>query len=70
MPDNMLAIISAVLLLVVLAVAVPLRNKIREDQAKQMKKDEEAQRIREEQRRQWAEEDAELDKEEYGDEAD
>lgn len=65
MPDNIGAVVCGILLVVVLIIAVPLRNKIREDQAIQRKKDEEAERIREEQRRLWAEEDALLDAEEY-----
>jgi hypothetical protein len=62
------AVISAILLFVILAVAVPLRNKIRADQAVQRQKDEEAQRIREAERRQWGKEDALHDAEEEEDE--
>ena len=65
MPSTVVAVISAVLLLVVLAIAVPLRNKIREDQAAQRQKDEEALVEREALRRVWAEEDALLDEEGY-----
>ena len=78
MPSMMTAVISAIVLLVVLAIAVPLRNKIREDQAVQRQKEEEELREREILRRQWAEEDALFDEEgdkgeyeeEYSDEED
>ena len=66
MPSTVVTAISAVILLVALIIAVPLRNKIREDQAAQRLIDEQAEAEREILRQQWAEEDALLDEEEYG----
>ena len=64
MPSTTVGIISAVILLVVLAIAVPLRNKIREDQAADRQKEAEDQKELDVLRRKWEEEDALLDLEE------
>ena len=64
MPSTIVSVISAVILLVVLAIAVPLRNKIREDQAADRQREAEELKEREVLRRRWEEEDALLDLEE------
>lgn len=64
MPSTIVGVISAVVLLVVLAIAVPLRNKIREDQAADRQREAEELQEREALRRQWEEEDALLELEE------
>lgn len=64
MPSTIVGVISAVILLVVLAIAVPLRNKIREDQAAERQREAEEQKELDVLRREWEEEDALLDLEE------